>query len=234
MAKAKKRRPGGGRKPKGSIRGKSEWFTTRITPQVRQALERYAANSGQSISQAAERLLIDGLDAKKWRDKHRALRNLCFVIERIALEASGARWFDPTDTMFKQSPYHAKTGEELFNKWRTDPFCFLAFKSAVLSLLTAIEPNGEVRSPLAADDIDEVLGDDPLKELMKRTYASPENYGAYIFSTIWRELNRDYPISQEENELVGYGRGPVGQIMLADFYQMDEARRALLNKEGES
>ena len=57
MVKARKRGPGGGRKPKGDITGKGERFSTRITAETREALDREAADSGQSVSQVAERLL---------------------------------------------------------------------------------------------------------------------------------------------------------------------------------
>src|SRR5262249_51311773 len=83
VAKARKRRPGGGRKPKGVFAGKREWFSTRITPETRAALEQeVAAKPGQSISQVAERLLVHGLDEQRWRNNHRPLRALCFAIER--------------------------------------------------------------------------------------------------------------------------------------------------------
>jgi hypothetical protein len=223
MVKTKKRRPGGGAKPKGMIHGKSEAFSTRITPGTREALEREAAASGQSKSQVAERLLVLGLEQKRWRNNHKALRALCFAIERIALEATGARWLDPTDPAYKARP---KVAARLFDEWRTDPFCYRAFRLAVGSLLTALEPKGEIRSPFAMEDIDTVTASDPaINELMKRTYESPENLAAYIFSNIWREINRDYPLS--ENEEYHMGQDSAGEMMRADFYGMSEARRDL-------
>jgi hypothetical protein len=228
MAKARKRGPGAGRKAKGMFRGKREWFTTRITPETRQALERKAAASGRSISQVAEELLTGGIKAEQWRDEHRALRALCFVIERIALEATGGRWMTPADPIFKKSSDHAKVGARLFIEWRTDPFRYRAFRLAVASLLTALEPKGEIRSPHDTEDIDIVTANDPaIKELMKRTYESPENFGAYIFSNMWRELTRSYPLTERENYHMDYGRNPVGAAMLADFYQMADARHDL-------
>jgi hypothetical protein len=241
MVKVRKRRAGGGRKPKGPITGKSVWFSTRIAPGTRQALEQFAAATGESISQAAERLLIYGLEERQWRDNHKALRALCFVIERIAFEAAGSRWKDPDDAIFDKSAAHAKVGQRLFNEWRTDPFRCRAFRLAVTSLLSAIEPRGQIRSPHAAEDIDDASAHDPriddphIIELMKRTYESPENFAAYIFSNIWRELNRDYPISESEKQRVGYGRGVTGGLMLADFYHMADARRDLgLDAKGET
>jgi hypothetical protein len=235
MVKVRKRRPGAGRKPKGAITGKAEWFSTRITPGTREALERARATTGKSISQVAEELLIYGLEARQWRHNHTPLRALCFVIERIALEATGGRWFDPSDPIFDKSATHAKVGKRLFNEWRTDPFRYRAFRLAVASLLSAIEPKGQMRSPFATEDIDDACANDPhIKELMKRTYETPENFAAYIFSNIWRELNRDYPLSESEKQRVGYGHGTAGALMLADFYQMADARHDLgLDAKGE-
>jgi hypothetical protein len=228
MVKARKRRPGAGRKPKGVIHGKTETFSTRITPGTREALEREVAASGHSISQVAERLLVLGLEAKRLRSSNKAIRALCFVIERIAREVTGGTWINPTAPESNKSPGHRESVERLLDEWRTDPFRYRTFKLAVGSLLTALEPKGEIRSPFATELIDSIVKDDPaMNELMKRTYESPENLAAYIFSNIWRDINRDYPLSEKEKREVGYGRGPVGEMMLADFYQMSDARHDL-------
>lgn len=50
----------GGRPPKGPIRGKSAVFQTRITPEMRRAIEVEADRTGMSLSQVAERWLEDG------------------------------------------------------------------------------------------------------------------------------------------------------------------------------
>jgi len=228
VAKARKRRPGGGRPPKGVFGGKTEWFSTRITPETRAALEQEVAARGHPIPQVAERLLVLGLDAQRRRDSYRPLRALCFAIERIALEANGnGRWVDPN--RLKNSPglqkYPVEIRESLFNQWRTDPFRYRAFRLAVASLLTNLEPKGEMRNPFG-DVIDAVVLDNPaIQELMKRTYESPENLAAYIFANIWRELNRSSPLT--ESEKYHLGRNPVGQIMLQEFYQMSDARHDL-------
>jgi hypothetical protein len=240
VAKARKRRPGGGRKPGGIFRGKTEWFSTRITPETREALEREATTSGQPISQVAERLLVLGLEAKRWRDHYKPLRALCFVIERTALAASSGRYLDPTDPIWKRDRWHAMAAEDFFNDWRTDPFRYRAFRLAVASLLSALEPKGEIRSPYDLDRIEdpvlkerlkpiysgELIENPAIKELMKRTYESPENFAAYIFSIIWRDLSRNYPLSEKEKFLFGRAES-VGQMILAEIYQMGDARHDL-------
>ena len=58
VANAKKRKAGGGRKPKGIIPGKSEVFTTRITPSRPPAMDERRTLMVSQICQVAERLLI--------------------------------------------------------------------------------------------------------------------------------------------------------------------------------
>src|SRR5262245_39915466 len=57
----RKRAAGGGRKPKGHIKGKFATFSTRITPETRAALEREAARNGRSLSQESELRLQETL-----------------------------------------------------------------------------------------------------------------------------------------------------------------------------
>lgn len=54
---ARKRAPGGGRKPKGEIFGKRAVFSTRIQIETRQALERESARNKRSLSQEVEERL---------------------------------------------------------------------------------------------------------------------------------------------------------------------------------
>lgn len=58
MLKPRKRAPGGGRKPKGEIAGKSALLSTRIRPDTRAMLKRAAKEAGRSVSQEAELRLI--------------------------------------------------------------------------------------------------------------------------------------------------------------------------------
>ena len=62
---ARKRAPGGGRKPRGEFPGKSQMLTTRITPETRSGLEREAARNGRSLSQEVELRLVSSLDMPK-------------------------------------------------------------------------------------------------------------------------------------------------------------------------
>jgi hypothetical protein len=226
----RKRRPGGGRKPQGTIRGKASSFSTRITPAIRDALKREAALSGQSISQVAERLLILGLAEKRRRASNKPLRAICFLIEQIALSLGVGRWID------RRTAAQPAAVDQMLDEWRTDPFRNRAFKIAVGSLLSALEPKGEIRSPFPEGMIqgmsDDGVAEDKTSlnpaifELMKHTYKSPENLAAYAVSNIWAQLNRSAPLSERESEIMRRGEW-VGEMMLAEFYEMQDARRDL-------
>jgi hypothetical protein len=226
LAKARKRRPGGGRKPSGSIAGKAETFSTRITPETRAALEREASATGQSISQVAERLLWVGIAERRRRSKARPLRALCFVIEQIALEVGSGRWMDPGQYSDRQ----AAAVERLLNEWRTDPFLFRAFEIAVAKVLNALRPKGEMKSRYPSELIEQLSGEDfydpQTTELMKETYKSPENLASHAATNVWIRLNRTDPLSQREREMMRHGEY-VGEMMLEEFYGMGDARRDL-------
>ena len=126
------RKPGGGRKP---IYSKVSTFSTRITAEVRSALEAEAASSGQSISEAAARLLRLALEVKRDRQLDDPIRALGYVIGGIAY--------------FCQST----TEDGRFCDWRTDPSMFEAFRLALATFLERLRPAGEidttVEGPLA-------------------------------------------------------------------------------------
>jgi hypothetical protein len=233
---SRKRQPGGGRKPQGNIRGKVETFSTRITAETREALEREAAASGPSISQVAERLLMLGLGEKRRRGANRPLRALCYVIEQIALGAGSGRWENP----HQSDPALRAIVAEQMDEWRTDPFRYRAFKIAVGMLLDALGPKGDIKSPLAAEKVDkyaaagdQLFNNPAINELMKSTYASPENLAAFVFSSVWARLNRAHGLSENEMRIMRHGKH-VGEMMLEEFYGMDDARVALnLGRKGE-
>jgi hypothetical protein len=107
----RKRAPGAGRKPKGEFAGKSETFTTRITPETRAALQRAADRANKSVSQIAERLLRTGLQ----KPTHTQQRNQALG-QTIACLAENIE---------------RSTGKS----WREDPFAGQALTYAVSSLL---------------------------------------------------------------------------------------------------
>jgi predicted transcriptional regulator len=90
---AKKRAPGGGRKPRGPFKGKTATLTTRITPEIRAALDSAAEKSRLSLSQEVERRL----DFSLLRERNRA-PDVLALAEAIAQftekvqEATGKQW----------------------------------------------------------------------------------------------------------------------------------------------
>ena len=124
----RKRAPGGGRKPQGEFAGKSENLTTRITPQLREGLEREAARNNASLSQEVERRLRDSLDMPRkleqtWGPAH--VGGLARLISRAVqgIEMStGRRWCD-------------------------DPFTGQAAQAAIEILLGRLLPEGKLDVP---------------------------------------------------------------------------------------
>src|SRR5262245_48238431 len=85
--RARKRAPGAGRKPRGDYSGKTDTFTTRITPQTRRALEQAAATSRRSLSQEVEHRLRLSLNKPAGKAHNRALGHAVVMLaERIERE----------------------------------------------------------------------------------------------------------------------------------------------------
>src|SRR5262245_51997432 len=90
---ARKRAPGGGRKPRGPFKGMSRMLTMRVTPELRAGLELAKRESGFSLSQEAERRLRDSLkrDHQRTADVLALAEAIAQVIEKVQ-EATGKRW----------------------------------------------------------------------------------------------------------------------------------------------
>jgi hypothetical protein len=78
----RKRAPGAGRRPKGEFTGKSETFTSRITPILRQQLDAAAHESGRSLSQEVEARLSRSLADDKPTDP--PTRAFAFLVGELA------------------------------------------------------------------------------------------------------------------------------------------------------
>ncbi|WP_456628535.1 hypothetical protein [Bradyrhizobium sp. URHC0002] len=120
---AKKRRPGGGRKP---TLHKTATFSTRITPETRGWLEMEAKEAGTSISQMAEWLLQDRMKARRARELEAPVRALAVLIENIA-------------QMSKSS-----TADEKDCEWNTDASVFEVFRLSTAKLLERLRPPGPI------------------------------------------------------------------------------------------
>jgi hypothetical protein len=96
---AKKRAPGGGRKPRGPFKGKSTTLTTRITPETRAAMERAAQKSGRSVSQEVERRLDESLrnDRNRRSDVRALAEAVAMIAEKVEI-ATGKNWLQDAFT----------------------------------------------------------------------------------------------------------------------------------------
>ena len=121
---ARKRAPGAGRKPRGE--GPAQHLTFRLAPEVRQQLELEAKRNNRTLSHEVE-LRLRASVAMPARQGDRQSRALAYLVGQIA-------------TVFQAADRKDDTPE--FN-WRSDPFDFVALKSAIAQLLDRLAPKGE-------------------------------------------------------------------------------------------
>lgn len=117
---ARKRAPGGGRKPKHGVRASP--LSLRIPVDTRAALEAAAAGKGGLLSEEIvsrlKQTLYDDRRGTVWR----ALSHILGVAIAITKRTAGP-------------------------DWRSDPWAFRAFKLAFGQILDALEPKGKMRAP---------------------------------------------------------------------------------------
>jgi hypothetical protein len=162
------KRTGAGRK---AVHGKGKVanFSTRITPELREALERQAKRSGHSLSQEVERRLTDSLQAPK-RDKEvwgedRNL-GLAHLINRTA------------------QIIEAHTGES----WITNDYTFQALRAAVEQLFRILEV--EIEPPGRNTDLPEKIEQIPNSLNSQGCIHSktPEQSGQFFANAIWTNV----------------------------------------------
>ena len=131
------RRKGAGR-PRFTKTGKTECFSTRITPKTRHLLEAEAKRCGESLSIVAEGMLLTGLE-KRTEVKRRSykLRALFFLIERMAKMVRGQHGFRRRGQPRRSNKYN----------WVNDPYMFEAFRVGVMGILERLRPSGDVVKP---------------------------------------------------------------------------------------
>jgi hypothetical protein len=147
-------RKGAGRPRFAKSQTKASYFSTRINQRTRDLLEAEARLHGESLAVTAERLLQSGLEEKaQRRNRGRPLRALCFLVEQLSRYVS--------------SPY----GGDPKHEWHLDPFVFAAFRAAILHMLDALRPPGEVvpppvQSPLSLPDTPDDRGVECARHLL--------------------------------------------------------------------
>jgi hypothetical protein len=121
---ARKRAPGGGRKPRG--KAPAEHFNTRMTPEVRKLLQAEARLHGWSLSREIEERLKGSLVLGDRDIEDRATKALVRVIAEMAAR-----------TQAPKSP----RGPGI--NWRNNRFLFEAFKAALNQFLDQLAPEGK-------------------------------------------------------------------------------------------
>jgi hypothetical protein len=171
MAKSKRlgrggRRAGAGR-PRLTETGKTSYFSTRITPQIRARLETESRLGGQSLSQTIQHLLLLALDEKRERKRPRPLKALCYLITSLSAYTSNTLLGD-RNRIFDDPEYN----------WRTNPFVFEVFRAAVWHLFDRLRPDGEIVAPPA-----------PPRADSRARYKTPEDCGRGIARSVLQTLN---------------------------------------------
>jgi hypothetical protein len=123
---ARKRAPGGGRKPKGAVAARP--VTVRLPPDVRDHIEAAikTRRPGWTLTDELVGRLRWSLNRDREVRRNSAMRALCDLISDMAKRELH------TDRQ---------------RSWHQDPFTFRAFRFAVAKLLDELEPVGEMRPP---------------------------------------------------------------------------------------
>jgi hypothetical protein len=205
---ARKRAPGGGRKPENGEAGpKTETILTRVHPDLKRRIK--LAAGGKSLSSETVKLLEEGLAAREGAQRDKPVRAICYV---VAEAANACRAFRDKD------------GTPMFEL--TDPFVFRAFKITIAQLLDLIEPQGEPQS------IVDRVGKDTFRHTPPSIvdgYRTPEARAKAAIEFIWTKLTR--PTTNDELELARNWE-PYGKLIERMHYAMSDARRDLDIKSG--
>jgi hypothetical protein len=216
---AKKRKPGGGRKPKGDFSRLTSPLTIRMPAEMRKQLEAAANKSGKNVTQELLRRLQNSFNRDREKSRDPALRALCFLIAEIA------------EGVVLPEPIRFPNAYPL---WRSNPFLFRAFKLAVGKLLDALEPPGEIQAPVTLEPAEGVkipLGPLDQPEFLLNKYVSPEALSNYVIADIWTALHGTTPAQTRYEEM----RRAIKQSnrdrridrFAYDTYEMQDARRDL-------
>ena len=227
---ARKRAPGGGRKP--SPLTPTAQLTVRMPDDLRGELEAAAhkRGGGRTLTDEVVARLRSSLSRERDDERDPALRALNFVVSQLAERVSGGSLL--ADRGLRS---------EAQKKWRTDPFLFRAFKFAVGKLLDALEPPKR-ESALSEAEL-AAIKERALKETAKEAaekfgytpemekwfieiHKTPEAYGANEFGMLWTQLTRTNPLTDQEQEMARrYPR--FGNVIEREFYGFNNARRDL-------
>ena len=167
----RKRAPGGGRKPRGEYSRKSAVFSTRITQDLRDALDAESSETGQSLSQIVEKRLRESIENTRSKrelgPKH--VRALAFIVARLA-------------TILER---------ECSSKWTDDRFTFEALKVAISTALEQFAPKGEAVVPQSVKSMNEKIERDT-GHTIYGSDIDPAFFGASFGRAIYALTNAAY------------------------------------------
>lgn len=226
MTTNRKRRPGAGRKPKGPIRNKSAFLSTRISPELREALDDEADRTGLSLSQCAESLLWVGLSTKRSGQSNRPLRAFLYLIEQLASMAARCA----AGAVLAKTDVQKEIVAKAVDRWRTDRFSYEAFKVAVTRLMAFMTPKTPIQNPWAQGRAfyEDLYSENPeMLDYMEGEYTiSPEVFGDRIFGELLSHINQVQAFSEHDIEMMRLG--PDLQVMVSSIrYGIMNARRDL-------
>jgi hypothetical protein len=203
---ARKRAPGGGRKPVGKTAARS-LLTLRMPDDLRDTLGAEAHKSGSTLTQEVLRRLRESL---KESERDPKLRALCFLIRELAGHIVGP-----------------SVGEVPLYDWRSDPFFYRAFKIGISQLLDALEPPGPIKAP--EFEVNKGSPDPAMKRYLA-SFESPEARAEYSADYILNAL-RQAPERTAEQEEEQKKIAALHPSLMREFYGMPSAVRDLAIKQ---
>lgn len=211
----RKRVAGGGRKPAGEFRHLSSQMTVRMPDSMRSQLEastkrRSRGGRKWNVSQELLWRVQDSFNREREKGRDPALKALCYLIGEVA---EGVTF-----------PYPMRV-PEMRPLWRSNPFLYAAFKSAVARLLDELAPAGEIERP-GTLDVSRAWTADVTDPSVASWYQTPETLADFVMAGVLQALKSGAVM-----------RGAEPEVMMKwdsrNIYQMDDARRDLGLKAGE-
>jgi Arc-like DNA binding dprotein len=178
MAKAIKRAPGGGRKPRGEFDQLTSPFSLRMPNDLRKQLEAAAKNNGRSVGQELLRRLNDSFSRDYSKDRDPTTRALSFLLAELIEKI---QWlYLPVVRL-------------------DNPFFLRAVRAGFAKVLKAIEPKGKIpQGPsmqALADALKKRVRGTPLEEqaadyarLLADSWNTPDRAGNKAATDIVHEL----------------------------------------------
>jgi hypothetical protein len=175
-----------GRRPKSILGEKAAGFSTRLAPELREAMEKEASKTGMSLSQVLDKRLRESFEIYNSLQGRRNDHNEVFgdIIKLIA----------------------RKIEQSTERKWNEDLYTFQAFRSGVEALFNLIEQDGNPDIPDSvrkdAESVEyitdaSILDGLPTEtknaileaaELKKRDIVKSKNWGEFLTKELLKEL----------------------------------------------